>query len=64
MARVKVDDIVYHLSGEFTNALDDTMARFAPGLHYDRNELFRFFQQAVYRRCGAWENVPNGSVEA
>jgi hypothetical protein len=63
MARIKVDDIVYHLSGEFTKALDDTMAQFAPGVQYNRHELFRFFNKAVYKHCGAWENVPDGSVE-
>lgn len=63
MAKVKIEDVVYHLSSEFTNALDDTMAQFAPGLRYDRNELFRFFNRAVYKHCSAWENVPDGSIE-
>ena len=63
MARIKVDDVVYHLSGEFTRALDDTMAQFAPEVRYDRNEVFRFFNKAVYKHCSAWEEVPGGSVE-
>jgi hypothetical protein len=63
MARINVDDVVHHLSSEFTRALDDTMTRFAPETQYDRNELFRFFKQAVYKRCSSWENVPDRAVE-
>jgi len=63
MARIKVDDIVYQLSSEFTKALDDTMAQFAPQVRYNRSELFRFFNKAIYRHCSNWENVPDNSVE-
>jgi hypothetical protein len=63
MAKIKVDDVIYHLSSEFKKGLDDTMAQFAPGLRYDRDELFRFFNRAVYHHCSVWENVPDNSVD-
>ena len=64
MARVKIEDVVYHLDSEFKKALDDTMAKFAPTAAYNRNELFGFFLKRVYHHCSAWENVPDGCVEA
>ena len=64
MARVKIEDVVYHLDSEFKKALDDTMAQFAHGVRYDRNELFRFFLKRVYHHCSTWENVPGNCVES
>lgn len=63
MARVKIEDVVYHLDSEFKKALDDTMSSFAPDVSYNRNELFRFFLKRVYHHCSSWENVPDSSVE-
>jgi hypothetical protein len=63
MAKVKIEDVVYHLDAEFKRALDDTMAQFAPNVRYDRDELFRFFLGRVYSHCGVWENVPDNCVE-
>jgi hypothetical protein len=64
MARVKIEDVVYHLDAEFKRALDDTMAHFAPELQYNRTELFNFFLKRVYQHCSTWENVPGSCVEA
>jgi hypothetical protein len=63
MARIKADEVVYHLSSEFTKALDDTMAQFAPQVQYNRHELFRFFNKAVYKHCSVWEDVPDSAIE-
>lgn len=63
MAQVKIDDIVYHLDGEFKRALDDTMNQYAPNAQYDRNDLFRYFLRRVYQHCSAWENVPDNLVK-
>jgi hypothetical protein len=63
MARVKPDEIVYELSSEFTQALNDTMRKFAPGVEYSQSSLFNFFKTAVYRHCSQWENVSDNCVE-
>lgn len=64
MARIKPDEVVYALDGEFKKALNDTMAQFAPGVKYNESDLFSFFQKAVYKHCSNWENVPDSCVEA
>lgn len=45
-------------------ALDDTLQQFAPGVAYDRNELFRYFLKRVYHHCSVRETVPESSVKA
>jgi hypothetical protein len=64
MAKIKIDDIIYELDGEFKKALDDTMAKFAPNVQYDRNELFKFFRSRVYQQCSQWEKVPDSCVQS
>jgi hypothetical protein len=64
MAQVKIEDVIYQLDSEFKKALDDTMQQFAPGVAYDRSELFRFFLRRVYQHCSVWETVPKNSVKA
>jgi hypothetical protein len=63
MAEVKIEDLVYSLDGEFKKALDDTMAKFAGHVSYDRDQLFKFFLQRVYHHCSVWERVPDNCVK-
>jgi len=63
MARVKIEEIVDHLDGEFKKALVDTTMHFAPGVQFDRGALFRFFLQRVYHHCSSWKSVPDSAVE-
>lgn len=63
MAKVKPEDVVYHLSSEFTKALKGTMAQFAPDAEYDERELLKFFMKRVYRHCAQWESVPDSIVK-
>jgi hypothetical protein len=64
MPKVKIEDVVYHLAGEFKKALDDTMKKFAPGVRYDQNELFKFFLSRVYQHCSPWEDVPDSCIQS
>ena len=63
MAKVKIEDVVYHLDSEFKKALDDTMAAFAPNIAYSRDELFKFFLSRVYKHCSTWENIPDKYID-
>jgi hypothetical protein len=63
MSKVKIEDVVYHLSSDFKKALEDTFQEFAPNASIDRNEVFRFFLRRVYKHCRVWEEVPATSVE-
>ena len=62
MAEVKVEDVVYELESEFTKALADTMAEFAPNAAYSEKQLFKFFLKRVYTRCSVWEKVSDKLV--
>ncbi|SRR5579871_1274751 len=59
MAKIKIESVVDHLDHEFKKALDDTMARFAAGIDYNRDALFKYFLQRVYQHCSVWEDVPD-----
>lgn len=63
MARVKADEIVDHLSREFTRALEATFAIHAPNVQIDSRQAFRDFKREVYRKCSVWESVPDQYVE-
>jgi hypothetical protein len=63
MARVKIEEIVDHLSSEMSRALEDAVDRTFPNEQFDRNALFREFRRAVGRQCRRWENVPDHYVE-
>ena len=63
MSKVKIEDVVYHLDGEFKKALEDTFQEFAPNVSIDRNEVFRFFLRRVYQHCSVWEDVPANSIK-
>jgi len=64
MARVKIEQIVDHLSSEMRRALEDAVQRTCPDCRVDAHALFREFKRAVGRKCSTWENVPDHYVEA
>jgi len=63
MAKVKMEEIVEHLSSEMRRALSDAMKEVSPNSNFDEYELFRAFKRAVRRKCGTWERVPDRFVE-
>lgn len=63
MAKVKIEEIVDHLSSEFRRALAETMSEHFPKENFDEREIFRTFKRQVYRKCNVWEDVPNDYVE-
>jgi hypothetical protein len=64
MAQVKIEEIIDHLSHEMKRALEDAVERTIPGVSFDRDELFRQFRKAVYRKCSVWEKVPDQYIQA
>jgi hypothetical protein len=62
MAEVQIEEVVDHLDSEFKKALDDIMNEYAPGIQYDRNELFRLFKRRMYNHCSVWESIPDQYV--
>lgn len=63
MARVKIEEIVDHLSTEMRRALEDAVKSVAPEADFDAYQLFREFRRAVGRKCNTWEKVPDHFVE-
>ena len=63
MARVKIEDIVDHLSSDMKRALERAVERTCPDVAFDRNQLFREFRRAVGAKCRTWESVPDHYVE-
>ncbi|MCH7962556.1 MAG: hypothetical protein IH852_01305 [Bacteroidetes bacterium] len=49
MARVKIEEIVYHLDNEFKKALSKTIDKYFPAHSYDINEVFREFKKIIYQ---------------
>ena len=63
MAKVKIEDVVDHLSLEFRRALDETIKEHFQNQAFDSSEVFRTFKRQVYRKCNVWEEVPDRYVE-
>lgn len=63
MARVKMEEIVDHLSSDMKRALEATIREVYPNAQIDRSQLYRSFRKNVRRKCGTWENVPDSYVE-
>jgi hypothetical protein len=64
MTRVKMEDIVDHLSSEIRRALADAVNRTDSTVHIDEHQLFREFKRAIGRKCNTWEQVPDRFVDA
>ena len=63
MARVKIEEIVDHLSSEFRRALAEAVRENVPEADFDEYALYRAFKRKVYSKCRVWENVPDQYVE-
>jgi hypothetical protein len=63
MPRVKIEAIVYHLDREFKAALESAILEVIPGAEFDRNQLYKAFERAIYRKCSVWESVPDSCVD-
>lgn len=64
MAKVKMEEIVDHLSREMRRALSDAVREVSPNSNIDEYELFRAFKRAARRKCNTWEQVPDRFVES
>jgi hypothetical protein len=64
MAKVKMEEILDHLSSDIRHALEQTVHTVIPGATFDAHELFREFKRNVRRKCSNWENVPDAYVDA
>ena len=63
MAKVKIEDVVDHLSTEFRHALEETLKRHFPNQSFNSHEVYRTFTREVYKKCNIWENVPDRLVQ-
>ncbi|RJE90709.1 hypothetical protein D3P07_00980 [Paenibacillus sp. 1011MAR3C5] len=64
MARIKMEEIVDHLSTEMRKALSEAVKSNIPGVQFDEYQLFREFKREVRRKCNTWERVPDNYVDA
>lgn len=62
MARVKIESIIYELSGEIRGALNESVRRVLPTAEFNSDDLFREFMKALDRHSNTWERVPNDYV--
>jgi hypothetical protein len=63
VARVKMEEIVDHLSSEIRSALAQSIRDEIPNVNFDEHGLFRAFRRHVGRRCSTWERVPDRYVD-
>ena len=64
MAKVKMEDIVDHLSSEMRKALASAVRSEIPDADFDERQLFRKFKRAVGRKCMIWERVPDRFIDS
>ena len=63
MAKIKIEDVIDHLSSEMRRALEDAVSKHFPDHDFDTYDLFRTFKRAVNRKCNTWETVPDRFVK-
>ena len=63
MARIKIEEIIDHLSSDIRKALRDTVNEGVNNGSFDEHELFRIFKRKVRSKCSTWERVPDRYVE-
>lgn len=63
MARVKIEEVIDHLSSDIKRALTDAVNNSISGAEFSPDNLFREFKRAVGRKCSTWERVPDRYVE-
>lgn len=64
MARVKIEDIIDHLSSEMRKSLRDSVNKVIPEVTFDERELFKQFKREVSRKCSTWERVPDRYIDS
>ena len=64
MARVKIEEVVDHLSTEMRKALSIAVDNVIPNASFDEWQLFREFRRALSRKCNTWEQVPDQYVDS
>jgi division protein CdvB (Snf7/Vps24/ESCRT-III family) len=64
MARVKIEEIIDHLSSEMRKSLRDSVNKVIPEVTFDERELFRQFKREVSRKCSTWERVPDQYIDS
>lgn len=63
MARIKIQEVIDHLSSDMRRALRAAINEVSPETTLDYYQLFRAFRRAVGRKCNTWENVPDNYIE-
>jgi len=63
MAKIKIEEVVDHLSSQMRSALRAALKEVAPTADVDEHALYRAFRRAVGRKCSIWEQVPDRYVE-
>lgn len=63
MARIRIEEIIEHLSSEMRKALEQAVSNVAPDTKIDAHALYKAFVKAVARKCSTWEQVPDQYVD-
>lgn len=63
MARVRIEEIIEHLSSEMRKALRDAVIEVTNNDDFNEYQLFRSFRRKVGRKCSTWERVPDRYVD-
>lgn len=63
MAKIKVEDVLYHLDHDLKRALEETILEHYPNVTVDKNAVYKTFLKKAYRRCNVWESVPDNLVK-
>ena len=63
MPRIRIDQIIDHLSNEMRSALEEAVSTVSPGTKIDAHALHYAFVRAVGRKCATWHRVPDRFVE-
>lgn len=63
MALVKVNAIVEYVAFKLKPVLEEAVTKTAPGIQFDKDELWKEFLRIVNRKCSVWAKVPDTYIK-
>ncbi len=63
MAKIKVEEFVNHLEGEFKKALSSTIYKELGDVEFNAKELFNTFKNELVDKCNTYESLPNKYIK-
>jgi len=64
MAKLNMEEVIDHLEDKMRKALQATIREHFPDQEFNSRAVYKTFKNEVYKKCNAWESVPNKYIRS